>query len=457
MKVEVPVKKGQQYAMQIDRLGHNAEGVGKIQGFTVFVPFALPTEEVELLITEVKKNYAKGEIINILKKSGDRVAPKCEVYEQCGGCQTQHLSYKAQLDVKRQKVIDAVERIGKIKGVPTHLTIGAENPWNYRNKAQTPVGKSRGEVVLGCYARGTHAIVDAKSCLIQHEANNQVVSEIRKIIDRLDISVYDEKTGEGTIRHVVGRVGARSGEVMAILITATKSLPRKDEIVAELRKNIPGLVSVIQNINPDNTNVVFGKQIVKLWGKSSIAEQLGEFTFHISARSFFQVNTAQAEVLYRKAVEYAALTGNETVIDAYCGAGAITLFLAERAKFVYGIEIVESAILDAKRNAELNHVKNVEFIAGDVPRVLPDLFQNGARPDVVVVDPPRCGCEKNVLKTFSEMKPNRIVYVSCNPASLARDIAILADYGYAAAQIQPVDMFSQTAHVESVALLKRVE
>jgi 23S rRNA (uracil1939-C5)-methyltransferase len=435
-------------------MGHSCEGVGKYKDFTVFVPFVLVGEQVEVVITEVKKSYAKGKMLNILKPSPDRVEPKCEIYDQCGGCQIQHLNYEAQLKVKRQQVVDAIERIGKQENVVIHPTLGSENPWNYRNKMQVPVARQNNDVVIGCYAQGTHAVIDTKNCLIQNEANNTIANAVRGVIKRLNIGTYDEKTGRGVLRHVIGRVGS-NGEVMVVLVTSTDVLPKQEKIIAELRNNIPGLVSIMQNINMQNTNVIMGKRTLNLWGKLTITDKLGDFTFNISARSFFQVNTKQAEVLYNKAVEYAQLTGKETVIDTYCGTGTITLFLAKKAKKVYGIEIVEAAIKDANKNAENNNVTNTEFLVGDATDVMPELYKLGVRPDVIVVDPPRAGCEKAVLENFAHLKPKRIVYVSCNPASLARDIAILSEFGYVAKEIQPVDMFSETSHIECVALLEK--
>ncbi len=454
MKIEIPVIRGQKYIIDIVSMGHSCEGVGKYKDFTVFIPFVLVGEQVEVVITEVKKSYAKGKMLNILKPSPDRVEPKCEIYDQCGGCQIQHLNYEAQLKVKRQQVVDAIERIGKQENVVIHPTLGSENPWNYRNKMQVPVARKNNDVMIGCYAQGTHTVIDTKNCLIQNEANNTIANAVRGVIKRLNIGTYDEKTGRGVLRHVIGRVGS-NGEVMVVLVTSTDVLPKQEKIIAELQSNIPGLVSIMQNINMQDTNVIMGKRTLNLWGKLTITDTLGDFTFNISARSFFQVNTKQAEVLYNKAVEYAQLTGKETVIDTYCGTGTITLFLAKKAKKVYGIEIVEAAIKDANKNAENNNVTNTEFLVGDATDVMPELYKIGVRPDVIVVDPPRAGCDKAVLENFAHLKPKRIVYVSCNPASLARDIAILSEFGYVAKEIQPVDMFSETSHIECVALLEK--
>ncbi len=454
MKNEIPVQKGKKYEIEIHSLGSTAEGVGRFKDFTVFVPYTLPGEKVEVLIEEVKKSYAKGRALQVLRKSGDRIEPKCAIYDTCGGCQLQHLSYTAQLKVKRQQVIDAVTRIGKQSDVPVHPTLGAAGPWNYRNKMQFPIGRSKGRTIIGCFAQGSHDIIDTKNCYIQKECNNDVVNAMREIVDKLGIPVYNEDRHTGILRHVIGRVG-QNGECMVVLVTAVKDLQRSKDIVRMLRERLPKLVSVQQNVQTYRNNVIMGRDTKLLWGKPTILDRLGSLTFHISPRSFFQVNTDQAEVLYGKALEYANLTGKETVIDAYCGTGTITLFLAQKARKVYGIEIVKPAILDAEKNARDNHVKNAEFIVGDATVVMPRLYKQGVHADVIVVDPPRAGCTPTVLETFANMKPKRIVYVSCNPASLARDIAILDGMGYKAQEIQPVDMFPHTSHVESIALIVR--
>ena len=452
MKNEIPVQKGKKYEIEINSLGSSAEGVGRFKDFTVFVPYTLPGEKAEVLIEEVKKSYAKGRALQILRKSADRIAPKCAIYDRCGGCQLQHLNYEAQLRIKRQQVIDAVTRIGKQPDVPVHATLGAEAPWNYRNKMQFPVGRSKGKTIIGCFAQGSHDIIDTENCYIQKEFNNDIVNAMREIVDKLGIPVYNEDRHTGILRHVIGRVG-KNGECMVVLVTAVKDLQRSKDIVRMLRERLPKLVSVQQNVQTYRNNVIMGRDTKLLWGKPTILDSLGSLTFHISPRSFFQVNTDQAEVLYGKALEYANLTGRETVIDAYCGTGTITLFLAQKARRVYGIEIVKPAILDAEKNARDNHVKNAEFIVGDATVVMPRLYKQGIRADVVVVDPPRAGCTPTVLETFANMKPKRIVYVSCNPASLARDIAILDGLGYQAREVQPVDMFPNTSHVETVCLL----
>ena len=454
---EAPIKIGQDYILDIDGLGHSGEGVGRKDGFTVFVPLALPGERVAVRVKTVKKQYAVAELREIIISAPQRSQPPCPVYQTCGGCQLQHLSYAGQLEIKRQQVVDAVTRIGHLNETVIHPVLGAEEPWHYRNKMQFPVGRQNGVAVIGCYCAGTHEIIDTCQCMIQHPANNEIAAAVKEWVDECGISVYDEKNDKGILRHVLGRVGTVSGEVMAVLITSTDTMPHSESLIAGLRKRIPGLVSVCQNVNSRRTNVVMGEKNRVLWGKETINDQLGDFTFRISPRSFFQVNTVQTRVLYEKALEYAGLTGKETVIDAYCGTGTISLFLSRRAEKVYGIEIVEPAIRDAVLNAQHNSVDNVEFIVGDAVAVMPELYRRGVRPEVVVVDPPRAGCDVKVLETFVKMEPQRIVYVSCNPASLARDLALLNGLGYNAKEIQPVDMFPQTHHVECVALLQRVD
>lgn len=455
MKRECPVTLHQEYEITIRSLGHSGEGVGTKDEFTVFVPEALVGEVVLAKITLVKKHYATARLMRVLTPSPLRTRPCCPIYEACGGCQLQHLSYEGQLIAKRQQVIDALRRIGGQNDLMVLPTLGAVDPWFYRNKMQMPVGTKDGQTIVGCYAKGSHNIVATRTCHIQMNANNEIAQAVARVLTELGISAYDEKADRGIVRHIIGRVGA-DGQAMAVIVTKTEKLPQAEVFVARLREEVPALVSIMHNINPRRTNVILGSKTVCLWGQRTIADTIGKLSFDISAQSFFQVNTAQAEVLYQKALEYADLNGNETVIDAYCGTGTISLFLAQKAKKVYGIEIVEPAIRDAKQNAKNNGIDNAEFIVGDAVDVMPKLYADGVRADVVVVDPPRSGCDRIVLETFSRMMPKRIVYVSCNPASLARDIAVLSELGYRAEKIQPVDMFPQTSHVETVALLSAI-
>lgn len=453
--MQSPVKQGDNIILQISGLGSNGEGVGKYEGFTVFVQGALPQEEVSAKVKLVKKNYAVAVLQKILKPSAERVEPLCPVYKECGGCQLQHLSYAGQLAYKRQQVQDALNRIGHLE-IDVIPVLGASEPWNYRNKMQFPVAvNTEGNLQIGCYAAATHSVVNTETCMIQKAANNDILKTVRKWMQRFGISAYDEKTGKGLVRHVMGRVGVHSGEVMAVLITSAYDIPHRRELVEWLKKYVPSLTSVVQNINKKSTNIIMGNKTRVLYGAENIKDELGALAFNISAQSFFQVNSEQTEKLYNKALEFAALTGSETVVDVYCGTGTISLYLARHARKVYGIEIVAPAIIDAERNAEENNCKNAEFILGDAAVELPKLLMSGVQPDVVVVDPPRAGCEEKVLASICHVKPKRVVYVSCNPASLARDLAYMEQHGYNTLVAQPVDMFPMTNHVETVVLLSR--
>ena len=454
IKTGIPVIVGKTYEMTITHMESMSEGIGSIAGYRIFVPYGLLGEKLTVEIVEADNKSARGKILHILQPSPQRVVPACQLYETCGGCQLQHLSYEGQLEAKHQQVVDAVMRCCRQKEIKVYPVLGAEEPWNYRNKMQLPVGKKKNEIVLGCFVQGSHEIIDTEDCCIQKQLNNDIANVVRDTVKKLKISVYDEDRHVGILRYVVGRVSSDNKECMLVLVTAVKELRYAKELVKILRSKLPHLVSVQQNVQTYHNNVIMGRETNLLWGKDTIRDRIGKLTFHISPRSFFQINTKQAEVLYNKALEYAALTGRETVIDAYCGTGTITLFLARKAQKVYGIEIVKPAIFDARKNARENHIKNVEFIVGDATVVMPSLYHKNVLPDVIVVDPPRSGCTEAVLKTFASMGPKRIVYISCNPESLARDLAILDKIGYVATKIQPVDMFPQTYHVECVALIE---
>lgn len=479
-----PVAVGDIVAAEISGLGHAGEGVGRVEGFAVFIPDALPGDVVRARITEVKKNYARADLLEVVTSSPERVAGRCPVHRECGGCQLQHMAYGAQLNWKRQRVVDALERIGGFTvvavgggvqdagedspGVPGDPdadaarqavrvlpTLGMEDPWHYRNKAQYPVGMSNGRVVMGFFARGTHEIVESPECYIEHPVNTRVMKVSARILEALGISVYDERTGRGVVRHVLSRVSFATGEAMVVLVTNGRELPRRDEFIAQLTAAVPEVVSISQNVNTAFTNVILGRETIHLWGKDHIVDKIGDLKFKISPRSFFQVNPVQTEVLYCKAREYADLSGGELVVDGYCGIGTIALFLADKAGKVVGIEEVPEAIEDARENAELNGVHNAEFHVGRVEDLLPDMVERGLRPDVVVLDPPRAGCERAVLEAIAAAEVPRVVYVSCNPGSLARDLAILREKGYRTVEVQPVDMFPHTSHVETVTWVER--
>lgn len=435
--------------IKIHNLGSSGEGVGKLGELIIFVEGALPGEEILAEIVTRKKNYAVGKLIEVVKPSIERVKPFCPLYNDCGGCQLQHLNYSAQLNWKRQQIIDAVERIGKLNGVEIFDTLGMENPLRYRNKMQFPVVKN---LQIGCYARGSHKIIDTQACMIQNELNDKILNAVRNVAKKFQIQPYNEDTHKGFLRHVMGRIGF-NGEFMIVLVTATKNFPNEKNFVRSLVKELPNVTSIQQNVQTFKNNVILGRDTKILFGKATIHDKIGNFTFNISARSFFQVNTVQAEILYKTTLDFAELHGHETIIDAYCGTGTISLFMARKARKVIGIEVVSSAIADAKRNARENNIRNAEFMVGDAVKVLPRIFEPA---DVVIVDPPRAGCDKKVLETFAGMNPEKIIYVSCNPATLARDLKILYDLGYRTKKIQPVDMFPFTSHVESVAQIEKI-
>lgn len=479
----LPVAKNDEVVIDIIGMNHDGEGVGRSEGYTLFVQGALPGEKVRVKVLKTKKQYGYAKLLDVLEASPDRVAAPCPIYDRCGGCQLQHWSYAGQLAWKRQHVVDALERIGKLRvageprptagaagaaggaegaettgrgpGITVLPTLGMAEPWRYRNKAQVPVGVTDGALVGGFYARGSHRIVDMETCLIQHEHNDDVVGRVKAIARDLGVTAYDEETGRGLLRHVVVKKAFRTGEMMLVLVTNGRDIPHADAWIGLIREQIPHVVSICQNVNTKQTNVIFGDETRVLWGRDVIYDYIGDVQFAISARSFYQVNPVQTEVLYGKTVEYAGLTGHETVIDAYCGIGTISLFLAQHAERVYGVEIVKEAIEDARTNAELNGMKHVTFEVGASEDVIPRWKEQGIEADVIVVDPPRKGCDPRLLETILEMKPERVVYVSCNPSTLARDLRILEDGGYRTVEVQPVDMFPHTVHVESVALLVR--
>ncbi|WCK55116.1 23S rRNA (uracil(1939)-C(5))-methyltransferase RlmD [Aneurinibacillus sp. Ricciae_BoGa-3] len=451
--LDLPVEKNQQIELTIEDLSHEGNGVGRVEGYTVFVPGALPGERVSVAITKLKKQYGYARLLDIVSASEDRREPPCPIYKRCGGCTLQHFDYQAQLSFKRKLVEDNLRRIGKIEGVTVHPTIGMDNPWRYRNKAQVPIGEEEGGLIGGFYAQRSHEIIDMESCLIQHEKSDFLVNQVKKIASKYGIPAYDEGSHRGVLRHVVTKVGFATGELMIVLITNSDKLPHQQALVEELAREIPDLKSVVQNINTKRTNVIFGDNTRVLWGEEYIYDTIGDVKFAISARSFYQVNPVQTEKLYSKALEYAGLTGQENVVDAYCGIGTISLFLAQKAKKVFGVEIVPDAIEDAKRNAALNGMDNVEFQVGEAEKVIPAWYTLGNRADVMVVDPPRKGCDEALLQTIIDMKPEKVVYVSCNPSTLARDLRILEDGGYRTVEVQPVDMFPHTTHVECVVKL----
>ena len=451
-----PVQKNEYYHVTFEDLTHDGAGVAKIDGYPIFVSGALPEEKANIKVIKVKKGYAIGRLIETYKESPYRVDAPCPIYKQCGGCQLQHLSYEGQLVAKRKQVKDVLERIGGLKDVPVHPVLGMSEPWRYRNKAQVPIGEREGGLVAGFYQQRSHEIIEMKECLIQQEKNDEVVQTVKAICEKYGVRAYDEPRHKGVLRHIMARYGLVTGEVMVVLVTKTAELPNKNQMIAEIVEKVPNIKSIVQNVNSKKTNVIFGDETNVLWGEDYIYDYIGDIKFAISARSFYQVNPEQTKVLYGKALEYAELTGEENVIDAYCGIGTISLFLAQKAKKVYGVEIVPEAIEDANRNAALNEIDNVEFAVGEAEVVIPNWYKQGITADTLVVDPPRKGCDEALLQTIIEMKPKRVVYVSCNPATLARDLKILESGGYKTIEVQPVDMFPQTTHCEAVAKIELV-
>lgn len=457
MNKTLPVQKNDYIDVEFEDLTHDGAGVAKVDGYPLFVPNGLPGEKAKIKVIKANKGYGFGRLIEMYEESPYRVKPDCSIYKECGGCQLQHLSYEGQLTAKEKQVRDVLQRIGKLENVKVHPVLGMKDPWRYRNKAQVPIGEQEGGLIGGFYQQRTHQIIDMKECLIQQEKNDEVVQTVIEICSRYGVRAYDEGRNKGDIRHVMARYGLVTGEVMVVLITRTKDFPHKKKIIEEIRNHISGIKSIVQNVNQKKTNVIFGDETSVLWGEEVIYDYIGDIKFAISARSFYQVNPEQTKVLYEKALEYADLSGEENVIDAYCGIGTISLFLAQKAKKVFGVEIVPEAIEDAKRNAELNGISNAEFAVGEAEVVIPKWYEEGNKADVLVVDPPRKGCDEALLNTILEMKPKKVVYVSCNPGTLARDLRILEDGGYKMVEVQPVDMFPMTMHVETVALLQRAD
>ncbi|EOU1109485.1 23S rRNA (uracil(1939)-C(5))-methyltransferase RlmD [Clostridium perfringens] len=451
------VEKNKEYIFDIISQGYEGEGIAKIDNkYPIFIEGALKGEKVKVRIVKVNKNFAYGKLMEVLEASEERVNPPCAIYKRCGGCKLQHASYKAQLDFKWDRVKDCVSKIGKLDPSIVKYPLGMENPWRYRNKVQLPIGLINGEVKIGFFAPRSHDIIDMESCLIQDEIGDKVVKLTREWIEKFNIRPYNvdgEYDEKGIVRHIMIRRGFTTNEVMVVLVTNGETLPHKEEFVDLMVKNIPGIKSVIQNINSKKTNVILGLESKTLWGEDTISDYIGDFRFNISPLSFFQVNPTQTEVLYGKALEYANLTGNEEVFDAYCGTGTITLFLSQKAKKVYGVEIIPQAIDNAWINAKENKVENVEFFVGESEVVIPDLINKGVKADVVVVDPPRKGCDKKLLDAITNIDAKKIVYVSCDPSTLGRDLQVLEENGYKTLEVQPVDMFPNTSHVENVAKL----
>ncbi|KKK36099.1 RNA methyltransferase [Mesobacillus campisalis] len=451
MSQTYPVQKNEYIDVIFEDLTHDGAGVAKVDGYPVFVPGGLPGEKANIKVIKATKGYGIGRLVELLERSHFRVEVSQEEAHKYGGCQLQHIGYEGQLMYKENQVRQVLARIGKLDDVKVHPVLGMEHPWQYRNKAQVPVGEKDGKLVAGFFKPRSHEIVDSNESLIQLPDVNEAIQTVKQICIELGIKPYNEETHKGDLRHIMARYGKQTGELMVVLITRTSDLPQKNKLVEAIVDRLPKVKSIVHNINSRRTNVIMGDKTKVLWGREVIYDYIGSVKFAISALSFYQVNPDQTKVLYDKALEYAGLNGGETVIDAYCGIGTISLFLAQKAKKVYGVEIVPEAIEDARRNAELNEIANAEFAVGKAEDVIPKWYSEGITADVLMVDPPRKGCDEALLKTIIEMKPKKVVYVSCNPATLARDLRILEDGGYKTLEVQPVDMFPQTTHCEAVA------
>ena len=449
-------RKNDLVTLEIEDCGIDGEGIGKADGFTVFVKDAVIGDTVTAKIIKAKKNYGYGRLMEVLKPSPYRVEPKCEFARQCGGCQLQALSYDQQLVFKTNKVKGHLERIGGFTDIPMEPIIGMDELFHYRNKAQFPVGRNKeGKIVTGFYAGRTHNIIENRDCALGVPENKEVLDRVIAHMEKYGIEPYNEATGKGLVRHVLIRYGYFTKEVMVCLILNGNKLPKEEQLVKSLCE-IPGMTSITINVNKKRSNVILGEEIRLLWGQEYITDRIGDISYQISPLSFYQVNPMQTQKLYAKALEYADLHGQETVWDLYCGIGTISLFLAQKAKFVRGVEIVPAAIENAKENAKLNGLENTEFFVGKAEEVLPREYKkNGVYADVIVVDPPRKGCDETLLETMVEMNPERIVYVSCDSATLARDLKYLCERGYELRKVCPVDQFGMTVHVETVCLLSQ--
>lgn len=454
------MKKNDEFIFSIDDMGVNGEGIGHVDGLALFVKDAVIGDLVRAKIMKMQKNYGFAKLMEVITPSPDRVALTCPIGRSCGGCQIQEMSYPAQLHFKEKKVKGNLEHIGNIRfskeqGPVFHSCIGMENPWHYRNKAQFPIGRNKeGKLIAGFYAGRTHSIVECEDCAIGIRENKEILDIILAHLEQYHIQSYDEQTHSGLVRRVLIRKGFHTGQLMVCLILNGDKL-KASEVLCEKLREIPGMTSISINVNKEKTNRILGDEIINLYGKGYITDYIGDVKFRISPLSFYQVNPIQTEKLYGTALSYAGLTGEETVFDLYCGVGTISLFLARQAKRVIGVEIVEQAIKDAKMNASINGIENTEFYCGAAEEVVPELYRQGLKADVVVVDPPRKGCDEKLLDTIVQMAPKRVVYVSCDSATLARDLKYLGEHGYQTVEVQPTDMFPMTGHVETVCLLSK--
>lgn len=447
------VEKNKEYVVDIIDNGYEGEGIAKIENFTIFIPNAIKGERIKILIVKVLSSYAFGKIIEILNPSEKRIESDCETYKRCGGCNLRHIIYEETLKMKQATVQNLIDKNLK-QEIKVQEVVGMENPYNYRNKAQYPIGINKeGNPVLGVFAKRTHEIIPINNCYIQNKETEKIVKYIFDFAIKNNISIYNEKTGKGLLRHIVTKIGIKTNEIMCILVINGKEIPKQQKFIEEITKNFPKVKTIIKNINTKNTNVILGKENINICGDGYITDKLGEYTFKISPLSFYQVNPIQAEKLYNIAVEEIKNEKTDVVFDLYSGIGTISIFMSKYAKKVYGIEIVEEAVKMAKENAKINNIENIEFIAGDVEKILDELInKKNINPDIILVDPPRKGLDNKSIENILKIMPKKVIYISCNPATLVRDLSRLEDM-YEINKVKPVDMFCFTSHVECVAVL----
>ena len=449
------MKKNEEYIVDIIDNGYEGEGIAKIDNFAIFVPGAIKGEKVKIVIVKVTSSFAYGKILEIIEKSEYRVEDlDCSTYKRCGGCNLRHINYKQTLKLKKNIVQNLMDKTLKQK-VEVKDTIGMENPFNYRNKAQYPVGLDKDKnPVIGVFANRTHEVIEIKECMIQNKESEKIAKYICEFAKENNISVYNEETGKGLLRHIVIKVGVKTNEIMCVLVLNGRELKCEEKLVKELIKKFPNIKTIVKNINMKNTNVILGKENINIYGEGYIYDKLGEYKFKISPLSFYQINPIQTEKLYNLALEKAELTGKEILFDLYCGIGTIGIFMAGKAKEVYGIEIVEQAIEDAKENCKINNITNAKYYSGDTEKLLTELIEEqNIIPDVVVVDPPRKGLDKTTIENIKKIEAKKVIYISCNPATLVRDLSYL-ESRYDVKEIQPVDMFPFTSHVECCCVLE---
>ena len=448
------MQKNEEFIVDIIDNGFQGEGIAKIDNFTVFIQGAIKGERVRILILKVLSSHAFGKIIEFIKKSDYRVVVDCKTYKRCGGCNLRHIEYDETLKIKKNMVQNLVNKNLKNK-LEVQDVLGMEKSYHYRNKAQYPVGQNKeGKPIIGVFANRTHEIIEIEKCLIQDEKTEEIAKYIVNYFAQNSISVYNEKTGKGLVRHIVTKIGKKTNEIMIIIVINGKEIPNEADLVKSLTSRFSDVKTIIKNINMQNTNVILGKENINLYGNGYIEDILGDLRFKISPLSFYQVNPVQAEKLYKIGVESADITNKDIVFDLYCGIGTISLFMAKYAKKVYGVEIVEEAIKDAKENAKKNNIENTEFIAGDAQKILDDLINvKKIIPNIIMLDPPRKGLDKTSIQNILKISPKKIIYISCNPATLIRDLKELEET-YEVKSITPVDMFPYTSHVECVAVLE---